>query len=212
MQFRDGFSRVAVFGGSVHGNLGNHSWDLTHMEVECMWLVPSDLTRYGAFHGIKGSTKNDARGFRLRRDNETDNVDHSYLRNVSNITTNFFTERDVLYKINQKKYNNNWYLYEDDLLKDSGTVTGATGSNPYSSIGGLYNSLTLNTPISWRIKAKLYTFQLFELDSSGNRISELVNLDLDNGDSNSIPNIGANAPVSSDMIWVASGSGTYEDI
>ena len=43
-------------------------------------------------------------------------------------------------------------------------------------------------------------------------LQELINIDWKNGDVNTVTNIGADAPASSDMTWVPSGSGTYVNV
>ena len=92
----------------------------------------------------------------------------------------------------------------DDPPKSALVTTGAAGfvvggiffSGSYFHEGGLS---IINT-------------SFHETNAVGDKTNELFIPDWENGDINTIPNIGADAPASSDAIWSPAGSGTYVNI
>ena len=72
----------------------------------------------------------------------------------------------------------------------------------------LIGAIISNTTRFFRGNSLFSSFSLNDIVTE----DELIKLDWNNGDANTVPNIGADAPVSSDMIWVPAGSGTYVDL
>ena len=129
--------------------------------------------------------------------------------------TSFVSISDALfdgerYTINVRSNNFTYRVRVNDVLEiDLGTkgaliTTGAAGfvvggiffSGSYFHEGGLS---IINT-------------SFHETNSAGDITNELFIPDWENGDINTIPNIGADAPASSDAIWSPAGSGTYVNI
>ena len=109
------------------------------------------------------------------------------------------------------------------------------GGNIYFDINGNTNNTALLNPIRYNtfgvtetllgaisnaagvnqdnpFYGNCHHLKVYELDASGNQIKDLIITDFNNGDINTVPNIGTDKPASSDMLWVPSGSGTYIDI
>lgn len=66
--------------------------------------------------------------------------------------------------------------------------------------------------LQFQFNGKIYKARHTEIDDSSVELNEMLNLNWNNGDATTVPNIGADKPPSSDMTWVPAGSGTYVDI
>lgn len=112
-------------------------------------------------------------------------------------------------KLKVEKFNGSYLLYQNDNLEETDTIANVFYNDTEPVLQGInFNDLANDQECDAFIS--LSTFN--SLDSSGDIVDNLIDLDFENGDTNTITNIATDAPASSDMTWVPAGSGTYENI
>ena len=209
-----GGNRAGVFDKDtpIYGPLPNNAvYQLQHFEFEVVAqrLSTDTSVRYFANSGMKLNNRRGV-GFYTQ---ETVTPIGIYIGTGSD---NFFStplpdiSDNITYKFNGKVYNNNVKLYIDDGEVLSTTFVG-TIDYLFQTHFQIGCALSVDIPQDF-LDGAISTFKYFELNASGTRIAELVNLDWSNGGINTVPNIGADKPVVGDMTWVPAGSGTYVDI
>ena len=112
-----------------------------------------------------------------------------------------------------KRINQNWTL-EVDSSGEAITLTGTQTTIGFSSFGFLFGGWKSSDVVQASNKyiGNLELCEYYELNGSGTRINQLIKLDINSGDINTIPNIGTDKPATSDMTWNPAGSGTYVNI
>ena len=98
--------------------------------------------------------------------------------------------------------NNDEVVDQTEVLAEPIINSGQTRNTHIGTRNGSFNNFN----------GDIHALKFYKLNVLGARVSELINLDWNNGDINTVPNIGVDKPASSDMTWVPAGSGTYVDI
>ena len=203
-------NKAGIFDGAVYGNIGNvPEFDIQHFEI----------TTQGTWEDIAG------REIEINRDFQSGNrrgIDIAmtatdafliYAYSASSIyalnAAHNLNDGDS-FKLTAIKFGTNAILLLDDieLISDNSAQSNIRFTDGLTVVGVGH---TLGVFTNFKVGQMNETL-LYELNSSGDRINELINLDWNSGDINTVPNIGADAPESSDMTWVPAGSGSYVDI
>jgi len=210
-----GATRAGYFDLSRYGTMESLAdYRVTNFEVNTTFMITQNTTQNMVFNiNPTRVTNNNSMGFEL----------YANLTAVSNKasvqwgTGTTYVRRDgIVLELNR------FYHVKFTLIDGTGRLY----------IDGVQQSVELiNSAISWttdttttRVGCRgrnslgdnvmggaISSITYHELNSSGVRIKELINLDWNNGDEISVPNIAANAPDGSDMTWTVS-DGDYSYI
>jgi hypothetical protein len=196
--------RKALFKGSEYGETTDKSeFKIQNFEIEMSWIDGQDGIFYPLFTvGVDFISSQDH--FYIRKTGAAFPPNNIAYRNNDEGESYSFGEANVLGRNNVciRKYGTTLKSILNGGPEQTDTVQSLIVY--YSGIAHVGTRSGSELGIFDLIKLKFY-----ELNGSGDRISQLINFDVKTGDANTIPNIATSAPASSDMIWVPAGSGTY---
>ncbi len=205
-----GGDKAGDFDGVRFGTIPkSSSYELQNIEV-IITSAPDNVTspKISSFFGLSNSL---TEGIFIRYDFRNSASEGSYEAFIQGqlrlITPNESIGLGEENEIKLKIFNGNFFSFLNGVPITSGSVATITYTSDNVLIGA-ENRLAANEKIEGTIRSVVVN----ELNSSGDFVKELINLDWNNGDVNTVPNIGADAPASSDMTWVPAGSGTYVDV
>ena len=132
--------------------------------------------------------------------------------NDGTIGATSFTHSQVLtagtYNITAKKYGNTGEITIDGNT-ESGIVSAVVAYKGDDMSVGAFKQ---NTVYGSKYNAPVATVKYWSSTALGVRVNSLVDLDIANGDINTVPNVAINKPASSDMTFVPAGGGKYTTI
>ncbi len=202
--------RAVVFDGAVHGNIGYHNaLEIQNWKYEFHGIISSTGILVAINQGIASPNRSgfaiESRGGAVLRLNmHTSGLTQEFI--TSTITFPIGADAEITVKKVGTQIT--FTVDESSDIKASVSSTifydNTAADTLLAADGGLSPRLFLNGKQSFS--------RLTELNGSGVEINELWNYDIKNGDINSISNIGADAPASSDAIAVPAGDWVYENI
>ena len=199
-----GGDQAGVFDDTNYGKISDNAlFEAQHFELEFDFEDNEDNAFYPLFTiGIDSSATTDGHWYLRRKSSNVlayRNLDEGTTYDLANINRLGFNS------ISLRKYGTTL----KSIVNGGGEVTQSVQDNiPFFS-GFVWVGTRVGLVLG---DFKLHKVKFWSLDGSGNRVDELINLNWNNGNANTVPNIGADKPASSDMTWVPAGSGTYVDI
>ncbi len=205
-------NKAAVFNNSDYGEIGQDITTLRneHFEVECRLLVNNRSIEQGIIDIEAAFISSAWRGFLLKI-GTPGQLRAGVFGSFVNITPNDTIPIGSYTKINALYYSGDVHVFINDVFEQT-TVVNNSGNwvtGGWDRIAGSQANPT--DPIIF-LDGNIDYVKYYELNSSGVRINSFLDYSFNNGDINTVPNIGADAPASSDMTWVPAGSGEYVDI
>ncbi len=205
--FGIGETNCGNFDANLWGDLGYHSeFNVSHCELEIIFYE-SNLTDYETYISIGGDANPTYRqdGILLRRDSGTSSL-YFYGFGVTRLITNALTQ-DTVHKIVLKIYNGNGEIWINDVSVDTFTVSvGMTGVRN-TIVGGVEDSANSND-VNWPGDFEKKSIKFWGLNSSGVRITSLIDIDFDEGTGLTAGNNAVDKPTGSDLIFDLNGSGS----
>lgn len=185
-------------------DLGNHSeYKIQNWEFECYYK-----TKISSIQDLLGvySGTNPYQGFICRIQNATQIIFFTYNNDTGNGSINYTgVNLFELTKISFKIFNLKKQLWiNDKLLQESPTGAIIT----YPDINWYMAALNYDDSNTNRLNGNIFIPKFYELNSSGNRIKELISFDFKQTSGTTVPNIAIDAPVSSDGTVIPNGQTT----
>lgn len=201
-------NKAAVFDGATYGDLGIQTdFNISYIEIDVTFISTANL-RQTIFANFSSSP---IAGWYFR----LETVGRATLYRFSGGIIVGRIDADVLtwtvdekIKLGIKAYGTVGKVFVDDVETQDLVVDDVTidPNTLFPSQIGVRNN------VFNEFEGIMFGLNIWELDMSGNRIKHLVKIDYNNGDETSVPNIGADAPVDSDLIWVPADGGTYVNV
>jgi hypothetical protein len=155
--------------------------------------------------GIQKSS-GDANGLRMLFSDTAINLQHFATDAIH--STSIPKTNGVLYKIRIKYFNGTRTIIVNgaEVYSLAHTDVKYTGANPrITSFGTDPEGISVPS-LRWIANMKLFNVEYYELDASGNRINELINLNFSEEEGLLVHNIAVDRPIDSNMDWVLNGS------